>query len=119
MLGMLIHKNGLPQILMILSYCMFTVKVVIYGGEGGDLHLSYALSLKPWKLLPPTHSPCMVKKSKLQCGKSCIYKFNTKAYWLTIENVYLTTSINNDFFSIYEKARSDSVGNVHWLLDFL
>lgn len=47
---MLIHKNGLPQILMILSYCMFTVKVVIYvcggGGGGGDLHLSYALSLK-------------------------------------------------------------------------
>lgn len=66
---MLIHKNGLPQILMILSYCMFTVKVVIYAMG------KFAESLKPRKLLPPTHSPCMVKK----CGKSYIRIFNTDA----------------------------------------
>lgn len=41
----------------------------------------------------------MVKKIKLQCSKSRIQVFNTYAYFLTTENVYLTTIVNNYFYS--------------------
>lgn len=41
----------------------------------------------------------MEKKSKLVYGKSCICIFNTHAYCLTPENVYYTTSVNNNFYS--------------------
>lgn len=44
----------------------------------------------------PAH---MVKKSKLWSDKSCIRIFNYHAYCLTIENAYLTTSVNDHFYS--------------------
>lgn len=64
MLGMLIHKNGLPQILMILSYCMFTVKVVIYGGGGGRFALKLRIKLKTVKTTPTHPLPLYGKKIK-------------------------------------------------------
>lgn len=44
----------------------------------------------------PPHS----KNSKLDSGNSSIHVFNTHTYCLTIENAYLTTSVNNHFYSI-------------------
>lgn len=41
----------------------------------------------------------MVKKLKLVCGKSGICLFNTHTYYLTPENAYYTTSVNNHFYS--------------------
>lgn len=41
----------------------------------------------------------MVKNSKLQSNKSRIRILNIHAYCLTIENAYLTTSVNNQFYS--------------------
>lgn len=39
--------------------------------------------------------------------------------WFSIGNVYLIISVNDNFYSIYEKVRLDSVGNVYWFFDFL
>lgn len=41
----------------------------------------------------------MVKKLKLVCGKSRICLSNTHTYYLTPENAYFTTSVNNHFYS--------------------
>lgn len=45
----------------------------------------------------------MVKNSKFKCGKSRISIFiNTHVHCLTLENMYLTTSLYNHFYSILE-----------------
>lgn len=63
----------------------------------GEIYTSKVVGLKPHKKIPP--HVWLYTKMKLSSGQSRYCVFNTHAYFFTIENAHLTTSVNKHLYS--------------------